>query len=52
MYLYLLNNKAKVLNAFNTYKVEEKKQHEKKIKIIRSDIGKEYYGRYTQKGND
>jgi hypothetical protein len=22
------------------------------MKIIRSDIGKEYYGRYTQKGND
>jgi hypothetical protein len=33
------------LNAFNTYKEEEEKQHE----IIRSDIGKEYYGRYTQK---
>jgi hypothetical protein len=52
MYLYLLNNKAEVLNAFNTYKVEEEKQHEKKMKIIRSNIGKEYYGRYTQKGND
>jgi hypothetical protein len=22
------------------------------MKIIRSDIGIEYYGRYTQKGND
>jgi len=28
MYLYLLNNKVGVLNAFNTYKVEEEKQHE------------------------
>jgi hypothetical protein len=28
MYLYLLNNKAEVLNAFNTYKEEEEeKQH-------------------------
>jgi hypothetical protein len=27
MYLYLLNNKAEVLNTFNTYKVEEEKQH-------------------------
>jgi hemoglobin-like flavoprotein len=28
MYLYLLNNKAEVLNVFNTYKEEEDKQHE------------------------
>jgi hypothetical protein len=27
MYLYLLNDKAEVLNAFNTYKVEEEKQY-------------------------
>jgi hypothetical protein len=40
------------LNTFNIYKVEEEKQHEKKMKIIRSDIGKEYSGKYTQKGND
>jgi hypothetical protein len=30
MYLYLLNNKAKALNAFQTYKVEVEKQKEKK----------------------
>jgi len=35
MYLNLLNNKAEVLNAFNTYKEEEEKQHE-------DDIGIEY----------
>jgi hypothetical protein len=28
MYLYLLNDKFKVLNAFNTYKEEEEKQLE------------------------
>lgn len=28
MYLYLLNNKAEVLNTFNNYKEEEEKQHE------------------------
>jgi len=28
IYLYLLNNKVEVLNAFNIYKVEEEKQHE------------------------
>jgi hypothetical protein len=50
MYLYLLNDKAEPLNAFNTYKVEVEKQKEKKIKIVRSDRGGEYYGRYTEKG--
>jgi hypothetical protein len=49
MYLYLLNNKAEVMIAFNTYKVEEEKQQEKKMKIIRSDIEKEHYGRNTPK---
>jgi hypothetical protein len=28
MYLYLLNDKSEVLNAFNSYKEEEEKQHE------------------------
>jgi hypothetical protein len=28
MYLYLLNDKSEVLNAFNIYNEEEKKQHE------------------------
>jgi transposase InsO family protein len=50
MYLYLLTDKVKALNAFKTYKVEVEKQKEKKIKIVRSDRGGEYYGRYTKKG--
>jgi hypothetical protein len=50
MYLYFLNDKAEALNAFKTYKVEVKKQKEKKIKIIRSDRDREYYGRYTENG--
>jgi transposase InsO family protein len=50
MYLYLLNDKAGVLNAFKTYKVEVEKQKERKIKIVRSDRGGEYYGRYIDKG--
>jgi hypothetical protein len=29
-----------------------RKKKRNNIKIIRSDIGKEYYGRYTQKEND
>jgi hypothetical protein len=51
MYLYLLNNKADVLNDFNTYKEEEEKQYEDH-KIRYRQTGKEYHGRYTQKEND
>jgi hypothetical protein len=29
MYLYLLNDKSEVLNAFNTYEEEEQKQDHK-----------------------
>jgi hypothetical protein len=51
MYLYLLNDKVVALNAFKTYKVEVENQKEKKkIKIVRSGRGEEYYGRYTEKG--
>jgi hypothetical protein len=47
MYLYFLTNKAEALNTFKTYKVEVEKQKGKKIKIVTSDRGEEYYGRYT-----
>ena len=50
MYLYLLYDKAEALDAFKTYKVEIEKQRENKIKIIKSDRGGKYYGRYTKKG--
>jgi len=50
MYLYFLTDKAEALNAFKTYKVEAEKQKEKKIKIVRSDRGGEYYARYTENG--
>ena len=50
MYLYLLYDKAEALDDFKTYKAEVEKQRENKIKIIRSDRGGEYYGRYTEKG--
>ncbi|KAK4400091.1 Retrovirus-related Pol polyprotein from transposon TNT 1-94 [Sesamum angolense] len=36
----------------NAYKVEVEKQLEKSIKIVRSDRGGEYYGRYTEKGQN
>ena len=48
MFFYPLNNKAETLNIFNTYKIEVEKQKKKKIKIIRSDRGREYCGMYTE----
>ena len=50
IYVYLLYDKAEALDAFKTYKAEVEKQRENKIKIIRSDRGGEYYGRYTENG--
>ena len=49
MYIYLLFYKPEVLNAFRVFKEEIEKQNEKKIKIVRLDMG-EYYGRYIEKG--
>jgi len=45
MYLYLLNEKSEV-------SIPIKKKKRNNIKIIKSDISKEYYGRYTQKETD
>ena len=50
MYLYLLDNKNEALNAFKIFKVEVENQCAKQIKIVRSDRGGEYYGRYTEDG--
>ena len=50
MYLYMLHNKDEALDAFKVFKVEVEKQCGKQIKIVRSDRGGEYYGRYTEDG--
>ena len=50
MYLYLLHNKNEALDAFKVFKAEVEKQCGKQIKIVRSDRGGEYYGRYTENG--
>ncbi|KAF7839613.1 Retrovirus-related Pol polyprotein from transposon TNT 1-94 [Senna tora] len=50
MFLYLLNNKNEALDAFKVFKAEVEKQCDKQIKIVRSDRGGEYYGRYTEDG--
>jgi len=50
MYLYLLHTKDEALDAFKNFKAEVEKQCGKQIKIVRSDRGGEYYGRYTENG--
>jgi hypothetical protein len=50
MYLYMLHNKNKTLDAFKIFKGEVEKQCRKQIKIVGSDRGGEYYGRYTEDG--
>ena len=48
MYLFLLYDKCEALDAFKIYKAKVKKQLGKKIKIMNSNRGGEYYGRYTK----
>ncbi|RVW61183.1 Retrovirus-related Pol polyprotein from transposon TNT 1-94 [Vitis vinifera] len=50
MYLYILDNKHEALDAFKVFKAEVEKQYGKQIKIVRSDRGGEYYGRYLEDG--
>ena len=39
-----------MLDVFKIFKAEVEKQCNKQIKIVRSDRGGEYYGRYTEDG--
>ena len=50
MYLYMLHNKTETLEAFKVFKAEVEKQCERQSKIVRTDRGGEYYGRYTEDG--
>ena len=50
MYLYILHNKNEALDAFKVFQAKAEKQCGKQIKIVRSDRGGEYYGRYLEDG--
>lgn len=43
-------DKSEALNTFKVYEVKVEKQKKKRIKIVRSKRGGEYYGRYTGEG--
>ncbi|PRQ59012.1 putative RNA-directed DNA polymerase [Rosa chinensis] len=49
-YIYLLSEKSQALQAFKIFRTEVELQQETKIKIVRSDRGGEFYGKYTEAG--
>ncbi|RVW91550.1 Retrovirus-related Pol polyprotein from transposon TNT 1-94 [Vitis vinifera] len=49
-YFYLIHEKSQSLDVFKNFKVEVENQLSKKIKVVRSDHGGEYYGRYDGSG--
>jgi hypothetical protein len=49
-YIYPIKERSKALDKFKIFKVEVENQHDKRIKIVRSDRGGEYFGRHTPYG--
>jgi hypothetical protein len=49
-YIYPINERSKALDKFKIFKAEVENQHDKRIKIVWSDRGGEYYGRHTPYG--
>ncbi|KAL6338645.1 hypothetical protein AAG906_021462 [Vitis piasezkii] len=47
-YLYLIHEKSQSLDVFKNFKAEVENQLSKKIKVVKSDCGGEYYGRYDR----
>ena len=49
-YIYPIKEKSEALDKFKIFKAEVENQFDKRIKIVRSDRGGEYYGRHTSYG--
>ncbi|GJX19268.1 retrovirus-related pol polyprotein from transposon TNT 1-94 [Tanacetum coccineum] len=49
-YVYLLHEKSQSINALAVFLNEVERQQDKKVKIVRSDRGDEYYGKYDESG--
>ena len=49
-YLYLLHDKSQSVDAVQVFITEVERQLDRKVKIIRSDRGGEFYGRYDETG--
>ena len=51
-YVYLMHEKSQAIDIFEMFIIEVERQLDKKIKIVRSDQGGEYYGRYDESGQN
>ena len=49
-YLYLIHEKSQSLDVFKSYKAKVENQLGKRIKSVRSNRGRKYYGRYDRSG--
>ena len=49
-YIDPIKERSEALDKFKIFKAEVENQHDKRIKIVRSDRGGEYYGRHTPYG--
>jgi hypothetical protein len=49
-YIYLIKERTEALDKFKIFKAEVENQHDKRIKIVKSHHGGEYYGRHTPYG--
>ena len=49
-YIYPIKERSEALDKFKIFKAEVENQSNKRIKVVRSDRGGEYYGRLTSYG--
>ena len=49
-YVYFLHEKSQSVDSLEVYITEVERQLDRKVKIIRSDRGGEYYGKYDETG--
>ena len=49
-YIYLLHEKSQVIDALEVFVNEVERQLNRKVKVVKSDKGGEYYGRYNETG--
>jgi hypothetical protein len=50
-YIYPIKERSKALDKFNIFKDKVKNQHNIKIKLVKYNHGREYYGRHTPYGH-
>ncbi|RVW50384.1 Retrovirus-related Pol polyprotein from transposon TNT 1-94 [Vitis vinifera] len=51
-YVYLMHEKSQAIDIFEMFIIEVERQLDKKIKIVRSNRGDEYYGKYDESGQN